>query len=135
MQQEISFFLIDDDIDDREIFTLALKDIDSTIKYTTAKDGAEALDFIENNENFIPNFIFLDLNMPRVSGRECLVEMRKIVRLQNIPIYIYTTSSSDKDKLELHNMGATGFITKPYTIKKLVEIISQIITAKIGKTN
>ena len=58
MQQKISFFLIDDDIDDREIFTLALKDIDSSIKCTTAKDGAEALDFIENNKNFIPNFIF-----------------------------------------------------------------------------
>ena len=135
MQQKISFFLIDDDIDDREIFTLALKDIDSSIKCTTAKDGAEALDFIENNKNFIPNFIFLDLNMPRINGKECLVEMRKIVRLQNIPIYIYTTSSSDKDKLELLNMGATGFITKPYTIKKLVEILSQIISTTIGKSN
>ncbi len=135
MQPEISFFLIDDDIDDREIFTLALKDIDSSIKYTTAKDGAEALDFIENNGNFIPNFIFLDLNMPRVSGKECLIEMRKIVRLQNIPIYIYTTSSSDRDKLELLNMGATGFITKPYTIKKLVEILSQIISTTTGKSN
>jgi|SRR6185437_7730939 len=135
MPQEILFFLIDDDIDDREIFTLALKDIDSTIKYTTAKDGAEALDFIEQNENFIPNFIFLDLNMPRVSGRECLVEMRKIVRLRNIPIYIYTTSSSDKDKLELLNLGATGFITKPYTIKKLVEMLSQIISNTIGNQN
>ena len=135
MQQKISFFLIDDDIDDREIFTLALKDIDSSIKCTTAKDGAEALDFIENNKNFIPNFIFLDLNMPRINGKECLVEMRRIVRLQNIPIYIYTTSSSDKDKLELLNMGATGFITKPYTIKKLVEILSQIISTTIGKSN
>ena len=135
MQQKISFFLIDDDIDDREIFTLALKDIDSSIKCTTAKDGAEALDFIENNKDFIPDFIFLDLNMPRINGKECLVEMRRIVRLQNIPIYIYTTSSSDKDKLELLNMGATGFITKPYTIKKLVEILSQIISTTIGKSN
>jgi CheY-like chemotaxis protein len=135
MQHKVSFFLIDDDIDDREIFILALKDIDSTIKYTTAKDGAEALNFIEQNENFIPNFIFLDLNMPRVSGRECLVELRKITRLQKIPIYIYTTSSSDRDKLELLNMGATGFITKPYTIKKLVEILSQIILTTIGKSN
>jgi CheY-like chemotaxis protein len=135
MQQKISFFLIDDDIDDREIFTLALKDIDSSIKCTTAKDGAEALDFIENNKNFIPNFIFLDLNMPRINGKECLVEMRKIVRLQNIPIYIYTTSSSDKDKLELLNIGATGFITKPYTIKKLVEMLFQIISTTIGKSN
>jgi len=135
MQQKISFFLIDDDIDDREIFTLALKDIDSSIKCTTAKDGAEALDFIENNKDFIPDFIFLDLNMPRINGKECLVEMRKIARLQNMPIYIYTTSSSDKDKLELLNMGATGFITKPYTIKKLVEILSQIISTTIGKSN
>ena len=135
MQQKISFFLIDDDIDDREIFTLALKDIDSSIKCTTAKDGAEALDFIENNKDFIPDFIFLDLNMPRINGKECLVEMRKIARLQNIPIYIYTTSSSDKDKLELLKIGATGFITKPYTIKKLVEILSQIISTTIGKSN
>ena len=73
--------------------------------------------------------------MPRINGKECLVEMRKIVRLQNIPIYIYTTSSSDKDKLELLNIGATGFITKPYTIKKLVEMLFQIISTTIGKSN
>ena len=127
MQEKKSFFLIDDDIDDREVFVLALKDIDPSINCITAKDGAEALDFIENNENFIPDFVFLDLNMPRVSGKECLIEMRKIARLQNVPIYIYTTTSSDKDKLELLTIGATGFITKPYTIKKLVEILSQII--------
>lgn len=135
MQQQKMFFLIDDDIDDREIFILALKDIDTSIKCTTAKDGAEALDFLENNKNFIPDFIFLDLNMPRVNGKECLVEMRKMARLQNVPIYIYTTSSSDKDRLELLNIGATGFITKPYTVKKLVEILSQIISANEGKSN
>src|ERR1700739_3500683 len=98
MQKEISFFLIDDDADDREIFSLALGKADQKVKCVVARDGEEALDILKGNKEFTPDSIFLDLNMPRMDGRECLVEIRKIERLKNIPICIYTTSSLEKDK-------------------------------------
>jgi len=127
MQHDYFFFLIDDDIDDQEIFGLAIEDVNAKIKCEIANDGREALDILLADEAFTPDFIFLDLNMPRISGKECLVEMRKIPRLQHVPIYIYSTSSSDKDKTETNSLGATGFITKPYKIDDLVEILSEII--------
>ena len=132
MQQDLSFFLIDDDLDDQEIFVLAIEDIDTSIHCKTASDGCEALNILKENENFIPDYIFLDLNMPRVNGRECLVEMRKIPRLKSIPIYIYSTSSSEKDRIETLSLGATGFITKPNSIDELVRILSDI-TLNVNK--
>lgn len=134
MRPNFLFFLIDDDIDDQEVFELALKDIDGELSFIKAYDGREALDILNKDETFLPDFIFLDLNMPRISGKECLTEMRKMARLQNVPIYIYSTSSSEKDKTETHNLGATGFITKPYIIDDLEEILSEIILTVTNKT-
>src|ERR1700758_2081341 len=97
MSKSILFFLVDDDADDREIFTMAARCIRKT-ECITAKNGEEALEFLKKNEEFVPDFIFLDLNMPKVDGKECLVEMRKIERLKQVPIYIYSTSLRDKDR-------------------------------------
>jgi CheY-like chemotaxis protein len=72
-------FLIDDDRDDREIFMEALAEIDNSAICYTAENGLDALNKL--NENLvIPQFIFLDLNMPRMSGRECLVELKNRYR-------------------------------------------------------
>jgi len=128
MSKEILFFLVDDDVDDREIFKMALHCIRNKTKCVTAKNGEEALEFLNKNEGFIPDFIFLDLNMPRVDGKECLVEMRKIERLKQVPIYIYSTSLKDTDRAETFSLGATGYFIKPYTTTALVNILSKIIT-------
>ena len=85
MQKNLTFFLADDDPDDREFFTLALRKIDPTIKCVITKVGCEALDFFKENESFIPDFIFLDFNMPRVNGKECFLELRKINRIRLAP--------------------------------------------------
>lgn len=129
MQKIITFFLIDDDLDDQEFFMLALRDINPEIKCIMAKDGCEALEIIKKNKDFIPDFIFLDLNMPRVNGKECLVEMKKIEQLKNTPIYIYSTSSTNRDKIEMAELGAKSCIKKPCTIKELVSVLSQVISA------
>jgi CheY-like chemotaxis protein len=121
------FFLIDDDFDDQEIFLLSLHDIDPKIKSVMAKDGCDALEIIAKNKDFVPDFVFLDLNMPRLTGHECLVQLRQIPRFQNIPIYVYSTSSSNKEREVALAHGATGFITKPSSIKGLVKILSDLI--------
>jgi CheY-like chemotaxis protein len=125
MQKPLIFFLADDDADDREFFMLALRKIDTAIKCVVAKDGAEALEIIKRDESFIPNFIFLDFNMPRMNGKECFLEIKKIDRLKNIPIYMYSTSLNEKENLL--RIGITDYIQKPYTLKQLIKMLSEII--------
>ncbi len=83
MEDRIICFLIDDDDDDQEIFSLALSNIDDNIHCITANDGIDALVRLNKEDTFTPNFIFLDLNMVRMNGRECLSEIRKIPRLDS----------------------------------------------------
>ena len=133
-EKKFLFFMIDDDADDREFFSFALAKTDYNVDYSTAKDGEDALKYLEKNKDFVPNFIFLNLNMPRVNGIECLAEMRKINRLKNVPIYIYSTSILDKDKAETLKLGANDHIIKPSSLKRLTEILSNVIsTGKLSK--
>ena len=121
--------LIDDDFDDRDTFLLSIKEVDPLINCVTAKDGKEAMEMLKEDETFIPDFIFLDLNMPRMGGKEFLVAVRKLERMKNVLIYIYTTSAAIKEKEEAIALSAAGFITKPYTINKLKEILSDLLTS------
>lgn len=105
-----NLFLIDDDPDDVEIFEYALKTIDPTVHLFTAIDGEDAL---QKLSIVTPDLIFLDLNMPKVNGMQCLVELRKMKHLDSTPIIIYTTSGDSADKDKTLHLGATCFFTKP----------------------
>ena len=129
MNKEIVFFVVDDDADDRYIFIMALRCIRYKTKCITAKSGEDALELLRKNEEFTPDFIFLDINMPRVDGKECLVEIRKIERSKKIPIYMYSTSLAEKDRAETLSLGADDYFVKPYSIKILIDILSKIILA------
>ena len=117
-------FLIDDDIDDRGIFLMALNALDGSIELITSSNGVQALEMINGNATIIPDYIFLDLNMPYMSGKECLIRLREIERLKNVPIIIY---SAIKDFEELASYGATHCITKQNSINDLVKVLSGII--------
>jgi len=112
-------FLIDDDIDDQEIFTLVLKSVNPAITCVTANDGIEAVAKLTTEATFNPDYIFLDLNMPRMSGKECLQEIKKIGRLNGTPIVIYSTSSEQKDILETRALGASDYLEKQSSIEEL----------------
>jgi DNA-binding response OmpR family regulator len=113
-------FLIDDDLDDQEIFALALKQISDKFECNFASNGYEAVLKLKG-ENPLPDFIFLDLNMPRMNGKECLKELRKMGHLDGVPIIIYSTSSSASDIRETQELGAAAFITKPFSLVELAE--------------
>ncbi len=119
-------FLVDDDRDDREIFIEALAEIDNSFTCFTAENGEDAINKLHANA-FAPDYIFLDLNMPRMNGRECLVEIKNIKRLVNIPVIIYTTSSLQKEKEELVKLGASTFITKPANFRELCHSLKQVL--------
>jgi len=122
----VSFFLIDDDPDDIMLFREVVDDLDSKIHFYSATNGREALNLL-NRENFsMPSVIFLDLNMPKMDGRECLHEIRKSESLGNIPVVIYTTSSHQKDIEETKKMGANGFISKPSSLRELQSVLNAI---------
>ena len=120
-------FLIDDDKDDQEIFSLALEGLETVVECRTADDGYEALQILNSDSDFLPDYIFLDLNMPRINGLQCLAEIKKISRLQQIPVIIYSTSSEKRHKDDVAKLGASGFITKPSTISELTKLLSPIL--------
>ncbi len=132
MIKGISFLLIDDDEDDREFFQLALEDIDKEIEYSGIDSGRKALSVLKQQEP-LPDYIFLDLNMPGMSGRECLTELKKDTALKHIPVIIFSTSSDPRDIEETKKLGAIDFITKPSKISDLRNALTTFITKHVSQ--
>jgi len=128
MQDKICL-LIDDDVDDHEIFIEALQDVKIHYQCVTAINGQEAITLLTKS-GLVPDYIFLDLNMPIMSGKICLAEIKKITALQDIPVIIYTTSSYSNDIEETQRLGATHFLVKPSSIATLTRILNDLFTQK-----
>lgn len=126
-----TIFLVDDDVDDVEIFSLALTEVDDSIVCVAAGNGIEALSKLNDN-GLMPDCIFLDLNMPRMDGRQCLAEIKRNPCLQHIPVVIFSTSSEPKDITEALAMGAMDFVTKPSAINELVDKL-RLVLVKFGE--
>ena len=121
-----NILLIDDDLDDQEIFQIALTKI-SKNTYCIAFDNAKsALAKLDSGE-LLPDVIFLDLNMPVMTGQEFLVEISKKEHLKSIPVIILSTSSHAPTIALTKLLGAVDFITKPDTVDKLIVILEPII--------
>lgn len=127
----LSFLLVDDDEDDSALFAEVLTDVDSSVRLQTAADGDQALRRLREDAA-LPDLIFLDLNMPRLSGRECLKQLKADDRLRQIPVVIYTTSSQAKDVEETKSGGATGFVAKPVSVKDLKLILAAFAGTAAG---
>jgi CheY-like chemotaxis protein len=119
------WLLIDDDLDDQEIFCLAAKEVDQAIKCTCENSGIEALAKL-NEGSFVPDCIFIDMNMPRMNGRQCLIEIKKINHLSNVPIYMCSTSSDPSVIAETKMLGAVDFIVKPSTLGEFTKTLSSV---------
>ena len=130
MIQSPTLFLIDDDADDREIFSMALQNINPLIRFVISDNCKEALEKFSKDKMFKPDFIFLDLNMPGMNGSQCLAEIKKQKRLKCIPVIIYTTSSVQRDKEETKKLGADYFLIKPTDINKLITILKKILSGE-----
>jgi len=126
MAKNLICLLVDDDEDDREIFEIALKDTGAPFDYLAESNAEDALQKLKNEETFIPDFIFLDLNMPIMNGKQCLREIKEIPRLRAVPVIIYTTSSYIKDIEETKQLGASHFFTKPSSTGALTKILSAL---------
>jgi CheY-like chemotaxis protein len=122
MSEPNFIMLIDDDIDDRFMFSRAAKQEKPEIKCITAEGGKEAFELL-NKMTELPQVIFLDINMPGMNGWEFLHQIKKVERLKYIPVLIYSTSSHDKDISAAQTSGAIGYCVKPLDFEGLKTII------------
>lgn len=124
----INIALADDDEDDRLFFTEAFEELKIKSKVSTFKDGAELMDYLVQPNNKLPDLLFLDLNMPKKSGLECLEEIKANNRLNTMVIAIYSTSASEKDVENTFVQGANIYIKKPNDFEKLKKVLSEVVT-------
>lgn len=123
-----TILIVDDDADDREI----VKDAFATTSqngedYIFIESGDKLLEYLDKQHDpCLPSLILLDLNMPGKDGRETLKEIKSNNRFHTIPIIVFTTSSSTRDRAMSYELGANCFITKPDTFNKLVDLATAI---------
>ena len=122
--------LIDDDSDDRQFFCEALNQIDEAISCVSASNGLDALLYLKNEANLLPDYIFLDLRMHGISGKKCLEEIKKDSRLFSVPVIVYTTSRDVKESIELKKMGAAHFMSKPTSPDDIYYMLSVVLGDK-----
>jgi CheY-like chemotaxis protein len=126
----MTILLIDDDEDDRKLFFEATAEYDDTIKYVAAADAMEALQYLNDAGNALPDFIFLDLKMPGLTGEQCLLEIKRNPRLASIPVIIYTTSRDEKESIRLKGLGAAHFMSKPVMPDEVYYMVSFVLGEK-----
>lgn len=126
----VTILMADDDVDDRDLTWDAMQKnrLEGELKWV--EDGEELLDYLNQRGRFAdpkasprPGIILLDLNMPRMDGREALREIKAHPELRRIPIIVLSTSNAEEDVHHSYELGANCFITKPGTFDRLVEVI------------
>lgn len=129
MNKEFTYIVLaDDDEDDRFIFTEAFEELKIKNKVATFKDGIELMAYLEQPDNELPDLLFLDLNMPKKSGMECLREIKANKRFNDIIVAIYSTSSSEEDIENTFVLGANIYIKKPNDFEELKKTLSEVVT-------
>lgn len=128
----MTILLADDDSDDRDLFAEAICEIQPDIKVIMVSNGDKLMKSLHDKSESLPALIFLDLNMPGKSGRDCLLEIKSNSLLMGIPVVIYSTSSHPKDIEETHALGANLYICKPNSFKALISVIRQALSIDIG---
>jgi CheY-like chemotaxis protein len=126
-QAPVNILLADDDIDDCNFFKEALAEFILSTQLTAVHDGEQLMQFLyETNE--LPHVLFLDLNMPRKNGFECLLEIKRSKKLKHFPIVIFTTSFEQEVVNQLYQNGALCFIRKPPAFSQFKKIIQHMIS-------
>lgn len=130
---KLHLLLADDDIDDCDFFKDAIDEISGVCDLTILNNGVELMKFLVNPPDTHPNVIFLDLNMPKKSGMECMAEIKASNALSHIPIIIYSTSLDHTVVNRLYELGAHHYIQKPAEFGCIKSVIKKVV-ALFGAT-
>ena len=128
-------FLADDDEDDCALFQSALREVGAGIELVISYDGEELMETLDRRVPPPPHVIFLDLNMPRKNGMECLLEIRQTEKFKDIPVVIFSTSSQEDSIYEAYEKGASRYVTKPGTFTLLKKTIQKVLAIDWSKSN
>ena len=120
---QLKILLADDDIDDCIFFKEALVELLLSTHLTTVNDGEQLMQLLTNETNVLPHVLFLDLNMPRKNGFECLTEIKLSKKLKQLPVIVFSTSFEQEVVNQLYKNGAQYFIRKPSEFSQFKNII------------
>ena len=133
MSKQLTILIADDDEDDRLMTKEALEEGGSMLDIQFVEDGAELLDYLlsknkyaNNTNNPKPDLILLDLNMPKMDGREALAKIKGNPDLKCIPVVVMTTSKANEDIQQTYDLGVNSFIKKPVSFNVLVDILKNV---------
>jgi two-component system, chemotaxis family, response regulator Rcp1 len=130
MAKPLEVLLVEDDEDDVRLTREALRDSKVIVNMTVAPDGEDALERLRRKGKYAdgarPDLILLDLNLPRVSGREVIAALKGDAELKTIPVVVLTTSEADSDIVKCYDLGANCYITKPVNFDQFRRIIKAI---------
>ena len=127
MNKQLNILLADDDEDDRYFFSNALKEIPVPTHLTTVVDGEQLMDYLSINSENLPDVLFLDINMPRKNGIDCLSEIKHNKKLKDLSVVMFSTNNSRDAISTLFKSGAQVYIHKPNDFKQLVEVINHAL--------
>jgi CheY-like chemotaxis protein len=132
-RKPITILLADDDEDDRMLTKEALAESRLANDLHMVMDGEELMDYLLRRDKYValsdsprPGLILLDLNMPKMDGREALKEIKSNATLRRIPVVILTTSKAEEDIYRTYDLGANSFITKPVMFDSLVKVMKDL---------
>jgi CheY-like chemotaxis protein len=130
IKRPIEILLIEDNPGDVRLTQEVLKDAKVSNNLSVVQDGVEALAFLHREGRYEdaprPDIILLDLNLPRMDGRELLAEIKADQTLMHIPVLVLTTSEADADVLKAYNLHANCYIVKPLELDRFIEIMEAI---------
>lgn len=124
---KVNILLADDDTDDCIFFQEALEEFTVLTQLTTVHDGEQLMQLLKKGTNELPTVLFLDLNMPRKNGFECLSEIKRSKKLKSLPVIIFSTSFEQEVVNLLYKNGAHYFIRKPSEFSQFKKIIQQTL--------
>jgi CheY-like chemotaxis protein len=128
INRKLNILLADDDTDDCVFFKIALDKLATPTHLTTVNDGEQLMELLTKGTNGLPHVLYLDLNMPRKNGFECLTEIKLSKQLQQLPVIIFSTSFEQEVVNLLYKNGAQYFIRKPAEFSQYKDIIQQSLT-------
>ncbi|MCE3279309.1 MAG: rcp1 2 [Bacteroidetes bacterium] len=131
MAAPLQILLADDDADDRFFFTMELNVFPIRTTLIMVEDGEKLMTYLSSVKK-LPEVLFLDLNMPRIHGAECLAEIKKNEKLKNLPVVIHSTSCADQEAKKLYDLGAHYFCRKTDSaeLHQLLEFLLPLIQTK-----
>ena len=119
--------MAEDDPEDQMLVRMAFEQSHLANVLTVVNDGVELVDYLKKRKPYTkaerPDLLLLDLNMPKVDGREALRAIKMDPDLRSIPVIVLTTSSADEDVVRSYDLGVNSYIEKPVTFEKLVDVV------------